>query len=93
MFRGSLFFHYGSCHEPQVHCGGGNDSVVVRHDAEAFHERASVVLCGHSAVEVVGHNDSCVFHWQFPACGGAHDSYAPVVVGREAVAQVVGGGM
>ena len=62
---------------------------MASHDAETLEERSAVVLVGHAAIEVVGNHFRQAQELQMLALGTLHDAYAPVDVGREAVAQVV----
>ena len=40
--------------EPQMLSHGGNEAVVMQHDAQAFEERFALVLGGHSFREIIG---------------------------------------
>ncbi len=63
-------------------------AVVMDHDAEAFAQGSAAVAGGHALVQVVDEGEVGVVQ----GVRLLHDAYAPVEVGREAVAQVVGAG-
>ena len=65
---------------------------MVCHDAEALEEGTAVVAGGHALGEVVGEDEVGVVEGELAAFGSSHEADGPVVVGREAVAEVVGFG-
>ena len=83
------FLENGSHYKPKVHAYGEEESVVAAHHIEALDERGSMVLVGHASVEIVDHHLRQTQQCQMLAFGSLHDAYAPVDIGREAVAQVV----
>lgn len=83
------FFSTDLATKPCVHGKRREESVMASHDAETLEERSAVVLVGHAAIEVVGNHFRQAQELQMLALSTLHDAYAPVDVGRKAVAQVV----
>ena len=78
--------------EPGVRGEGAEPAIVVSHDAQAFLQRTAMVASGHTLCEVVGEDELGVVEHKGTTLGTTHETDAPVVVTREAVAKVVGNG-
>ena len=92
-FGGLSLLENGSHYKPKMHAYGHEQPVVAAHHVEALDERSTMVLVGHASVEIVDHHLRQTQQCQMLAFGTLHDAYAPVDIGREAVAQVVGFGL
>ena len=62
---------------------------MVGHQSEALDERTAMVAGGHPLGEIVGEDELGVVESQVAPLGTSHEADAPVVVGRETVAEVV----
>lgn len=68
---------------------GCEPAIVSGHDAEALHERAAVILHRHATVKIVGHDDIGIDHRKAEGMPLLHHADAPVIVGGEAIAEIV----
>lgn len=89
-YQFGLSLYYGTNHKPKVRCEGRGPSVVVRHEAEAFDEGTTMVLCGEPFAKIIGEDKACVEETQTALFCPLHDADAPVVVGRVAIDKIVG---
>ena len=68
---------------------GGQQSVMVLHDAETLAERGFVMASGHTLAQIVCHDGMRIDQRKALALSLTHDAYAPIEVGREAITEVV----
>ena len=59
------------------------------HNAQAFEQRGTLVAGCHPFCKIISQDLAYIRHWQAAFLGVAHYAYAPVVVGRIAVTEVV----
>ena len=62
---------------------------MVGHDAKAFFQGVTMMLCSIAALFEIGKDGMCINQWQMLALSLTHDADAPVDIGRMAILQVI----
>ena len=62
---------------------------MVGHDAEAFFQGVTMMLCSIAALFEIGKDGMCIHQWQMLALSLTHNANTPIDIGRMAVLQIV----